>query len=109
MRTKLFDLIAQADTDIVDDQVIDEVGYSDNFMPGQPVMLARLIIDDTDYHFADQDVDLLNGYASAMATTWDDSGDDLETEEVKVSMAFKVERMLELAEPPVPTGLNSDF
>ena len=99
MRTKLFDLIAQADTVIVDDQVIDEVGYSDNFMPGPPVMLARLTIDDTDYHFADQDVDLLNGYASAMATTWDDSGDVLETEEVKVSMAFKVERMLELEGP----------
>ena len=99
MRTTLFHLLAEADTVIVDDQVIDEVGYSDNFMPGPPVTLARLTIDDTDYHFADQEVEVVNGYASAMAMTWDESGDVLETEEVKVSMAFKVERMLELEGP----------
>lgn len=101
MRTTLFHLLAEADTVIVDDQVIDQTGYSDNFMPGPPVVLARLTMDDTDYHFADQEVEVVNGYASAMAMTWDESGDVLETEEVKVSMAFKVERMLELDEPAV--------
>jgi hypothetical protein len=95
MLAKLFDLINRADTIVVDDLVIDTIGFCDNYMPDQQVMLARLSVDDTDYHFADQEVELVNGYASAMAVTWDEDG----TEEVKVSMAFKVEVMLELENP----------
>lgn len=94
MKAKLFDLINRADTVLVDDYVIDTVGYSDNFMPGPPRMLARLTFDDTDYHFEDQEVEVVNGYAQAMALTWDDEGEELATEEVKVSMAFRVEVML---------------
>ncbi len=90
MLAKLFDLINRTDTLVVDDQVIDTVGFCDNFMPDQQVMLARLSIDDTDYHFADQEVDLDNGCAMAVALVWGMDG----AEEVKVSMAFKVEVML---------------
>ena len=95
MKAQLFDLIEIADTVIVDDYVIDTVGYSDNFMPGPPRMLARLTFDDTDYHFEDQEVEVVNGYGQAMALTWDDEGEELATEEVKVSMAFRVEVMLD--------------
>lgn len=95
MLAKLFDLINRTDTLVVDDQVIDTVGFCDNFMPDQQVMLARLSIDDTDYHFADQEVDLDNGCAMAVALVWGMDG----AEEVKVSMAFKVEVMLELEDP----------
>lgn len=97
MLAKLFDLIDRADTIVVDDQVIDTVGFCfcDNFMADQLGMLARLSIDDTDYHFADQEVDLDNGCAMAVAQVWATDG----AEEVKVSMAFKVEVMLELENP----------
>lgn len=95
MKAQLFDLIERADTVIVDDYVIDTVGYSDNFMPGPPRMLARLTFDDTDYHFEDQEVEVVNGYAQAMALTWDEEGEELATEEVAVSMAFRVEVMLD--------------
>ena len=69
MKAQLFDLINRADTVIVDDYVIDTVGYCDNYMPGPPRMLARLTFDDTDYHFEDQEVEVVNGYAQAMALT----------------------------------------
>ena len=95
MKAQLFGLINRADTVIVDDYVIDTVGYSDNFMPGPPRMLARLTFDDTDYHFEDQEVEVVNGFAQAMALTWDEEGEELATEEVAVSMAFKVEVMLD--------------
>ena len=95
MKAQLFGLINRADTVIVDDYVIDTVGYSDNFMPGPPRMLARLTFDDTDYHFEDQEVEVVNGYGQAMALTWDEEGEELATEEVAVSMAFKVEVMLD--------------
>ena len=95
MKAQLFDLLERADTVIVDDYVIDTVGYSDNFMPGPPRMLARLTFDDTDYHFEDQEVEVVNGYAQAMALTWDEDGEELATEEVAVSMAFRVEVMLD--------------
>ena len=95
MKAQLFDLINRADTVIVDDYVIEAVGFSDNFMPGPPRMLARLTFDDTDYHFEDQEVEVVNGYGQAMALTWDEEGEELTTEEVKVSMAFRVEVMLD--------------
>ena len=48
------------------------------------------------------------GYAQAMALTWDEEGEELATEEVKVSMAFRVEVMLDEQHMPAEEAFKCE-
>lgn len=85
-KTTLFQLCAVADSIIVGGYSIDEVSIESFYGPEHP-QLVRLTMDDVDFHFADCEVDLIDG--SVTVSDYDPEGDS-----TPYQITFKVHKLL---------------
>lgn len=65
-----FLLLNSADIIYVDSKESDGVLFDDNCLPGRKVPTARLLFENMDYYFLDQDVELVDGECVANAEDW---------------------------------------
>lgn len=96
-KTTLFKLLDAADGVFLDDYEVEERVYG--VALGGATGLVRLTAaDETDYYFADQEVELIEGHCYVTATAEDDYADGEAEDDEPHQLRFTVQRLLTAAD-----------